>query len=130
MLDAEGRLWLAGRVEHRVKQGGKTWWPQAAELLAAQHPDITHAAYFGAPGPNGEDLAVLAIEPAPGLSPRDLHRLDCESCQAVAPYPVDISMEMPRIPRDPRHASKTDLLALRRMLDAMLPKDAGPPPRY
>jgi hypothetical protein len=50
--------------------------------------------------------------PADRLAPAFLDALRT----AVAPAPVDEIRCFTRIPRDPRHASKTDLAALRTML--------------
>jgi len=112
-LDAEGRLWLMGRVSQRVERGGATGWSTPAEVRALGAPGVRHAAYLGLPDPDLGQRAVLCVETEGG-------RLDDDTRAAILerlrPIPVDELRALPRIPRDPRHASKTDTAALRRKL--------------
>jgi olefin beta-lactone synthetase len=130
--DDEGRLWLMGRVSQRVERAGRTWWTLPAELRAleagletaatrrtpgecqaASRPagGPTHAAYFGQPVPTRGQRAVLCIEvPGGRLSPG----ADAQLRAAMAPIPVDDLHAFHRLPRDPRHASRIDIEALRR----------------
>ncbi len=110
-LDTDGRLWLMGRVRERVRRAGEEWWGLPAELRALGHAAVRHAAYLGVGAP-GAQRAVLVVE-----SPEDLDASARASIIAsVAPHPVDDLRRVARIPRDPRHASKTDSEALRRLL--------------
>ncbi|HTE17113.1 MAG TPA: AMP-binding protein [Armatimonadota bacterium] len=122
-LDTSGRLWLMGRLSARVRQANGTWWPLPGELRARQTAPVTHAAYFGAPENTAVQRAVLCVETAGG-------RLDATSrdrvLQELSPYPADEFHVLPRIPRDPRHASKTDLTALREMLAGRTARQRGP----
>lgn len=112
-LDAEGRLWLMGRVSQRVKRAGETEWSTPAEVRALGAPGVRHAAYLGLPDPDFGHRAVLCVETECG-------RLDDSARAAILdrlrPIPVDELRVLPRIPRDPRHASKTDTASLRRQL--------------
>lgn len=114
-LDAEGRLWLMGRVGQRVVRAGETWWSTPAEVRALGAPGVRHAAYLGLPDSALGTRAVLCVETEGG-------RLgETERAAILArlhPVPVDELRALPRIPRDPRHASKTDTAALRRLLQA------------
>lgn len=108
--DAEGRLWLAGRVAHRVVRGGRTWWPLPVEIGATEHLGARHAAYLGIER-EGETAAVLCVE---GVSRPSQPAVDPE---AVLGVPVDeVLTGNLVIPRDPRHATKTDVEKLRAML--------------
>ena len=108
-LDADGRLWLLGRVGARVVRGGESWWSLPAETAAFGIEGVRHAAYFGVPDPALGQRAVLCLE----TSSRIAH----ETARArLAPIPVDDLHVVASIPRDPRHASKTDLGALRARL--------------
>jgi olefin beta-lactone synthetase len=111
MVDADGRLWLLGRVGLRVDRADGTWWPMAAEARALTVPGVRHAAYLGMPAAGGGMAAVLCIEADEGAG--DLVE---QVRRAVAPTPVDEVRVMDRIPRDPRHASKTDAARLRELL--------------
>lgn len=111
-LDARGRIWLLGRVRERYGRDGTTWWPLPAEVRALRVPGVAHAAYVGMSRPGGPTRAVLCVE----ADPADGDRIASAVRTAVAPWPVDDVQVVRRIPRDPRHASKTDLEAVRAML--------------
>jgi olefin beta-lactone synthetase len=122
LLDEEGRLWLLGRVGQRVEREGETWWPLAAEARALSVAGVRHAAYLGTP----EGIAVLCLELGDGtrgtrkqgseLRGRD--DVEAQAREALAPIPVDEVRMLERIPRDPRHASKTDVAALRKLIES------------
>lgn len=112
-LDARGRLWLMGRVSQRVERAGETWWSTPAEARALSVPGVAHAAYLGLPDPALGRRAVLCVETPGG---RLTDEVRAELLRRVAPTPVDELRALARIPRDPRHASKSDVAALRRTL--------------
>jgi olefin beta-lactone synthetase len=130
-FDAEGRLWLLGRVGQRVVRDDGTWWPMAAEARALMIPGVRHAAYLGVGREYGEGAdaertrAVLVLEletdPASPIR-RDPEALLETARQALAPTPVDEVRLVDRIPRDPRHASKTDVVRLRETLAGRRPR--------
>lgn len=124
LLDEEGRLWLLGRIGQRVEREGVTWWPMAAEARALTVPGVRHAAYLGTPA----GTAVLCLEledgtrgpggrgagnQGPGNQWPDV---EARAREALAPIPVDEVRVLGRIPRDPRHASKTDMAELRKLV--------------
>jgi olefin beta-lactone synthetase len=108
-LGDRSMLWLMGRVSRRVQREGRTWWGLPAELRAIEQPDITHAAYLGLPDPVLGQRAVLCVE-TPSGSLSDAAREGLRA--ALGPIPVDEIVVLAKIPRDPRHASKTDSEAL------------------
>jgi acyl-CoA synthetase (AMP-forming)/AMP-acid ligase II len=113
-LDGLGRLWLMGRVGERVLRDGQTWWGGAAEARALDVPGVHHAAYLGITDPDLGQRAVLCVQTESGsLTPAEHAAIRA----ALGPMPVDEIRALRRIPRDPRHASKTDTAALRRLLD-------------
>lgn len=105
-LTADGRLWLMGRVKERVERDGRTTWPLPVELAALRVPGVSHAAYLHVAGRG----ALLVVETP------DARADEAALRAAVAPAPVDQVLALDRIPRDPRHASKTDAGALRERL--------------
>jgi acyl-CoA synthetase (AMP-forming)/AMP-acid ligase II len=112
-LDAEGRLWLVGRVGQAVTRDGAAGWSILAELRALAVPGVRHAAYLAVEGDAGPPRAVLCVEPEAGRlsgSQRAAVRA------ALGAIPVDEIHEVAAIPRDRRHASKVDVAALRRRL--------------
>jgi olefin beta-lactone synthetase len=112
-LDDDGRLWLLGRVSRRVQRSGQTWWGLPPELRATTLAEIQHAAYLGRTDSALGQRAVLCVEVADRALTDELRR---RLVAAVAPSPVDDLIALPHIPRDPRHASKTDFDALERAL--------------
>jgi len=113
-LDAEGRLWLVGRLGRRVRRQGAVWWPLPAELRALRVAGVAFAAYFGEPSGADDQQAVLCVERAPGGPDPDRDAL----AAALSPWPLDRLHVLERIPRDPRHQSKADHGALIRRLAA------------
>ena len=109
-LDSAGRLWLMGRVKYRLERDGMVTWPLPVELAALGIAGVSHAAWIVVPAPGGGARAVLCVE-SPGGAPDE-----AALRAAVAPAPVDEVIALDRIPRDPRHASKTDTEALVRLL--------------
>jgi acyl-CoA synthetase (AMP-forming)/AMP-acid ligase II len=107
--DGKGRLWLMGRVRYRVQRAGSTWWGTAAEVRALRVEGIRHAAYLGVPDARLGERAVLCIE-TPGR--RMNEPLERGLRAALGDMPID-ELRSLEIPRDPRHASKTDLERLR-----------------
>ncbi len=112
-VDEQGFLWLTGRVRHRVRRGDQTWWGLPVELRVIGVRGIGHAAYIGLPDRELGQRAVLCVEtPRAGMTPR----LERDLVAAASPAPVDELVAVDSIPRDPRHASKTDHDALRARL--------------
>ena len=74
---------------------------------------VRHAAFVGLPDGTRGQRAVLCVERTEGNAG---HELEKALREALAPIPVDEVRLLPAIPRDPRHASKTDLERLRRVL--------------
>jgi len=111
-LDSDGRLWLMGRVRERVGRSGQVWWPLPAEVRARSVAGVTHAAYLGAPDDSMGQRTVLCVEadPARAADLGDALR------RALGDWPVDELRVLRRIPRDPRHESKTNTEALRALL--------------
>ena len=108
-FDAAGRLWLVGRISQRVQRAGVTWWSLPVELRAASVPGVEHAAYLGLSDPALGQRAALCVETRSGvLDEATRSRVRA----AMAPAPLDELHVLSRIPRDPRHRSKTDLRRL------------------
>ncbi|MBV9774820.1 MAG: AMP-binding protein [Gemmatimonadetes bacterium] len=115
-LDPLGRLWRMGRVAERVVRAGSTWWSFPAELRALGAGYVRHAAYLGLADAELGERTVLCVE-IPGGQLDDLLRADLS--RRLGAIPVDEIHALPRIPRDPGDASRTDVPALRRILAAL-----------
>lgn len=111
-LDEQGRLWLVGRLSLRIRRAGEVVWPVPLELRALALPFVRHAAAIGLPDLSLGEKVALCLEVPGGLT-RDQEQA---SRDALKSWPVDQVIGLKRIPRDPRHQSKTDTAALRRLL--------------
>ncbi len=111
-LDSLGRLWLLGRMKERVIRDGSTWWPLPAEVRALRVPGVRHAAYLGVGESRGSQRALLVVETDETPSVE----LAAACRDRAAPWPMDELRVLRQIPRDPRHASKTDVESLRRLV--------------
>jgi amino acid adenylation domain-containing protein len=61
-LDAQGRLFIAGRLKDIVNRGGEKIAPQEVDDALLEHPALLQAAAFGVPHPSlGEDLAAAVV---------------------------------------------------------------------
>ncbi len=62
-IDAEGRLWFAGRKSHRVTLEHETLFTIPSEAVFNRHPEVRRSALVGI-GPRGQQQPVIVIEPA------------------------------------------------------------------
>lgn len=61
-LDAEGDLWITGRLSDRIVTGGVTVEPAEVEAVLAGHPAVREVAVVGVPDPEwGERLAAVVV---------------------------------------------------------------------
>ena len=65
-IDAEGNVWIKGRVRDVIRSGGESVHAVEVEQVLTQHPAILAAAVFGIPHPRfGEQVAaVLSLDKA------------------------------------------------------------------
>ena len=102
-------------MRQRLERDGATTWPLPVELAALRVEGIAHVAWIVTTDAGGAARARLCVEAQNG-------RLDAATVAAlraaIAPAPVDEVVALARIPRDPRHASKTDTGALLERLRA------------
>lgn len=117
-IDADGHLFLTGRIKDAINRGGEKISPLEIDLLLAAHPGIREAAAFPVPHPTlGEEVAV-AIVPN-GAAP---DRTDIAAFLAgkVADYKMPRSiLVLDRLPRVP--SGKLD----RRALPALAASGSG-----
>ena len=110
-LDAEGRLWVEGRLGHVLRTAGGPLTPVQAENLAQGVPGAGRTALVPV-GPAGTQSAVIVMETVPAArkpapaSPE----LSQQIRQAVADAGVEVSavLVVPELPTDIRHNSKID----------------------
>jgi acyl-CoA synthetase (AMP-forming)/AMP-acid ligase II/acyl carrier protein len=61
-LDADGELFLTGRVKELINRGGEKVTPKEVDDVLLAHPDVEEAAAFAIPHPTlGEDVAAAVV---------------------------------------------------------------------
>lgn len=108
-IDAEGRLWFAGRKSERVRTGRGDLCTEQVEPLFADVPGLRRAALVGV-GPEGAQRPVLVVEPVPELGRRERPGLiaavlDAAEERAPAAGIHDVLVRRD-LPVDARHQSK------------------------
>jgi acyl-coenzyme A synthetase/AMP-(fatty) acid ligase len=122
-LDAEGRLWIEGRLAHVITAADGVLTPVGIEQRVEALDAVAAAAAVGV-GPAGTQAVVVVVVPArarPGrrrplrrrgtrlaLAPGDL----AEQVRKAAGVPVAAVLVADRLPVDIRHESKVDRRAL------------------
>ena len=61
-MDADGYLFVTGRLKEMINRGGETIAPREVDELLEAHPDVVEAAAFAVPHPTlGEDVAAAVV---------------------------------------------------------------------
>ncbi|MEM9517794.1 MAG: alpha/beta fold hydrolase [Actinomycetota bacterium] len=126
-LDAEGRLWIGGRLGHVITAPSGPLAPAGIERSIDALPGVTRSAAVGV-GPVGTQAVVVITERRDvGRRPRQapLDRIDLVR-SATADLGVDIAacLEVSSLPVDRRHNSKIDRAHLARWASGVL--EGGP----
>jgi acyl-CoA synthetase (AMP-forming)/AMP-acid ligase II len=120
-LDADGRLWIEGRLQHVVATASGAVTPVGIEQRVERVPGVAAAAAVGV-GPAGAQVVVLVVVPSGGdpaasgrLRPAgrgDRLRLAgtdlADAVRAAAGVDVAAVLVAGRLPVDVRHQSKVD----------------------
>lgn len=116
-LDAEGRLWVEGRLQHVLVTADGVVTPVGIEQRIETATGGRRAALVGV-GPRGTQALVAIVEGGrtPGLADSDL----AASVRAAASRPLAAVLTTPALPTDIRHNSKIDRTALAHWADALL----------
>jgi 2-furoate---CoA ligase len=68
-LDADGELYVAGRVDDMIISGGENIHPVEIEDVLARHPDVRDVAVVGEPDDKwGERVVAFVVPRASGLT--------------------------------------------------------------
>ncbi|WP_417218649.1 alpha/beta fold hydrolase [Arthrobacter sp.] len=128
-LDAEGRLWVQGRLGHIITTPDGVRTPVAAELAAESVDAIRRAAVVGV-GPAGTQAVVVIVETDPRSRRPGL--LDQETTHSVRSavlqrtgIKVSAVLSIPDMPTDIRHNSKIDRSALSEWAGSVLSGQKG-----
>ncbi|WNV77711.1 alpha/beta fold hydrolase [Geodermatophilus sp. DSM 44513] len=125
-LDAEGRLWVEGRLPHVVTTAAGPVTPVGVEQRVERVPGVTAAAAVGV-GPAGAQVLVVVVVPADGAAAGrrpDRLRLAgtdlADAVRAAAGTEVAAVLLAGRLPVDVRHQSKVDRAEVARRAAALL----------
>jgi hypothetical protein len=124
-LDAEGFLFITGRLKEVVNRGGSKVAPGEVEEVLLAHPAVAEAVAFGVPHPTlGEDLtaAVVLRDPAVAGAGEIVEFLRARLVSHKVPTRV---LVVDRIPKGP--TGKFQRLELARTLGQQLRADAATP---
>lgn len=119
-LDAQGRLWIEGRLQHVLRTARGLVAPVGPEQEIERVPGVRRAAVVGV-GPAGTQHAVAVVETRPDarrahLAPADL----AEAIRASTSLPLVAVFVVPRLPTDIRHNSKIERVRLAAWADHIL----------
>lgn len=110
-LDDEGRLWVCGRVGHRVKSPSGPLFPLVCEAIFETHPQVKRCGLVGIPGSSGE-LPVVCIELKPGIRSAEREALREELLSLASKFEPTRAIQhflfKRSLPLDPRHNSKIE----------------------
>lgn len=121
-IDGEGRLFLAGRQDERIKAGGVTVSAREIEATLRAHPRVVDAAVAAMPdGLRGQSVGALIVGGANAPSDREIRRWCLDQLTAPAAVPRRI-LFVPAIPRSESGKIRRGVAA------AMLGRDVGGPP--
>ncbi len=110
-MDGEGRLYVFGRLKHRIDRGGLKVDPVEVECALLRLPAVADAAVIGLADPVMGETVCACVVPAPGESP-ELASLRLALGGELAPYKLPEALcVLERIPRT--RLGKVDLPALR-----------------
>ncbi|MGG7308399.1 alpha/beta fold hydrolase [Curtobacterium sp. AB451] len=121
-LDAAGRLWVEGRLQHVLTTPDGVVTPVGPEQRIERVPGVGRAGLAGV-GPRGTQQAVAVVETTgtrrarrPALADPGLAR----AVRAAAGIPVAAVLTVPELPTDIRHNSKVDRARLSRWAASVL----------
>ncbi len=124
-LDADGYLFITGRLKEVINRGGELVGPREVDEALLQHPDVEEAAAFGVPHPTlGEDVAaVVRLRAGARTGPAELRAF---AARLLAPTRVPSRiLVVDAIPKGP--SGKVQRLALAEGLRARLESAYTPP---
>ncbi len=107
-LDAQGRLWIAGRLGHAISTPSGVVGPVRLEQAIESLDDVAAAAVVGV-GPLGTQHIVAVVEPSTPVRSAGQASLEIlDRVRAVVEEDVVAVLVVPALPVDRRHNSKID----------------------
>jgi acyl-coenzyme A synthetase/AMP-(fatty) acid ligase/alpha-beta hydrolase superfamily lysophospholipase len=120
-FDADGRLWIEGRIGHVVTTAAGPVTPVGIEHRVAMLGDVHDAAVVGV-GPVGTQQVVVVVTPVDQIRRPDLASVNLADRVRSAAGPVDVAavLTVASLPVDKRHNSKIDRTRIARWAEAVL----------
>lgn len=119
-LDAEGRLWIEGRLPHVITTAAGPVTPVGIEQDVETVSGVARAAAVGV-GPVGRQVVVAVVEREPGARRPGLASPGLtEVVRAATTQPLAAVLVVPSLPTDIRHNSKIDRSRLAAWAERML----------
>jgi acyl-coenzyme A synthetase/AMP-(fatty) acid ligase/pimeloyl-ACP methyl ester carboxylesterase len=107
-LDADGRVWVEGRLPHVIVAAAGPIAPVGAEQDIERIDGVRRAAVVGV-GPEGLRQAVAVVETVPATARPGLAAPELASAiRASTSLPIVAVLAVPQLPTDIRHNSKID----------------------
>ncbi|MFS0712307.1 alpha/beta fold hydrolase [Microbacterium sp. 2P01SA-2] len=107
-FDADGRLWVEGRLPHVIVTSERPVTPVGPEQRIEKLDDVRRAAVVGV-GPRGRQVCVAVVETTPGTRRADLAPSGmADRIRAASDAPIAAALVVPVLPTDIRHNSKID----------------------
>jgi acyl-CoA synthetase (AMP-forming)/AMP-acid ligase II len=100
-FDADGYLFLTGRLREMINRGGEKVTPQEVEVVLLKHPAVAEAVTFAVPHATlGEDVAsAIVLRPNTVVTPNDIRQFAMERlADFKVPRQVVIVKEIPKGP--------------------------------
>jgi acyl-CoA synthetase (AMP-forming)/AMP-acid ligase II len=105
-LDADGFLYLTDRKAYMIISGGVNIYPQEAENILIEHPDVADVAVFGIPNDDFGEEVKAVVQPVRTLTADEESELEktllafCRSklADVKCPRSIDFRPELPRHP--------------------------------
>ncbi|MCZ2440036.1 MAG: AMP-binding protein [Burkholderiales bacterium] len=98
-LDAQGFLWVDGRIKDMIISGGENVSPAEVEIALQEDPDVAEAAVVGRPDARWGERVVAVVVPRPGvqIAPREvMARLEGRIARFKQPKQVFVVDALPR----------------------------------
>ncbi len=109
-IDADGHLFITGRVKEMMVIGGENVYPRTIEEVLDRHPGVLSSAVIGLPHPGRGEVPVAFVEMAADV-PFEETRLRAHCRAHLAPYQVPRRViRLERLPRSPTGKIQRDEL--------------------
>ena len=67
-IDAQGHIWLAGRIKDEINRAGLKVQPAELDTLLESHPAVAEACAFAVPDPVSGEAVAVAVRLAAGMT--------------------------------------------------------------